>query len=145
MLDTQLCPTLCDPIDYSPPSSSVHGILQARILECVAISFSKHKSWKWKWKSLSHVQLFATPWTVYSTWNSPGKNMGVGCHFLLQGVFSTQGLNPGLLHCRQILYHLHHQGSPLLYWCNFHLFLIFLKFYHKNDKSCQMVFIHKLR
>ena len=42
----------------------------------------------------------------------PGKNTGVGCHFLLQGIFPTQGLDPGLLHCRQILYHLSHQGSP---------------------------------
>ena len=41
-----------------------------------------------------------------------GKNTGVGCHFLLQGIFLTQGLNPGLPHCRQILYHLSHQGSP---------------------------------
>ena len=44
-------------------------------------------------------------------WESPGKNTGVGCHFLLQGIFSTQGLNPGLLHYRQILYHLSHQES----------------------------------
>ena len=43
----------------------------------------------------------------------PGKNSGVGCHALLQGIFTTQGLNPGLPHCRQILYHLSHQGSPL--------------------------------
>ena len=42
-------------------------------------------------------------------WNSPGKNTGGGCHFLLQGIFPTQGLNPSLLHCRQILYHLSHQ------------------------------------
>ena len=42
----------------------------------------------------------------------PGKNTGVGCHSFLQGKFSTQGLNLGLLHCRQILYHLSHQGSP---------------------------------
>ena len=41
----------------------------------------------------------------------PGKNTGVGCHFLLQGIFPTQGLNPGLWHCRQILYQLSHQGS----------------------------------
>ena len=46
-------------------------------------------------------------------WDSPGKNTGVGCHFLLQGIFLTQGLNPGLLHCRQILHCLSHQGSPL--------------------------------
>ena len=42
----------------------------------------------------------------------PGKNTGVGCHALLQGIFPTQGSNPGLLHCRRILYHLSHQGSP---------------------------------
>ena len=43
--------------------------------------------------------------------DSPGENTGVGCH-LLQGIFPTQGLNPSLPHCRQILYHLSHQGSP---------------------------------
>ena len=49
--------------------------------------------------------------------DSPGKNTGMGCHALLQGIFSTQGSNPGLLHCRQILYHLSHQGSPrILEW-----------------------------
>ena len=46
-------------------------------------------------------------------WNSPGKNTGEDCHFLLQGIFPTQGWNPGLLHCRQILYPLSHQGNPL--------------------------------
>ena len=46
-------------------------------------------------------------------WNSPGKNTGVGCHSLLQRVFLTQRLNPGLLHCRQILYCLSHQESPI--------------------------------
>ena len=45
-------------------------------------------------------------------WDFPGKNTGVGCYFLLQGVFPTQGQNPGLLHCRQIPYCLSHQGSP---------------------------------
>ena len=49
--------------------------------------------------------------------DSLGKNTGVGCHALLQGIFLTQGSNPGLLHCRQILYHLSHQGSPrILGW-----------------------------
>ena len=49
--------------------------------------------------------------------NSPGKNIGVGCYALLQGIFLTQGSNPGLPHCRQILYHLSHQGSPrILEW-----------------------------
>ena len=45
-------------------------------------------------------------------WNSSGKNTGVGCQSLLQEIFPTQGLNPCLLHCRQILYHLSHHGSP---------------------------------
>ena len=47
-------------------------------------------------------------------WDSPGKNTGVGCHFLLQGIFQTQGSNPGLLHRRQTLYPLSHQGSPCI-------------------------------
>ena len=57
----QSCPTLCDPIDGSPPGSPVPGIFQARTLEWVAISFSKAWKWKLKVKSLSHVQLLATP------------------------------------------------------------------------------------
>ena len=60
----QSCPTLCDLIDGSPPGSSVPGILQARTLEWVAISFSNAWKWKVKVKSLSHVWLLATPWTV---------------------------------------------------------------------------------
>ena len=55
-------------------------------------------------------------WTVacqlLCPWDFPGKNTGVGCHFLLHGIFSTQGSNSGLLHCRQILYHLSYMGSP---------------------------------
>ena len=69
-LVAQSCPTLCNPMDCSPPGFSVHG-------------------------------------------DSPGKNTGVGCHALLQGTFLTQGLNPGLPHCRWILYRLSHQGSPI--------------------------------
>ena len=60
----QLCPTLCDAMDCSPPGSSVHGILQARILEWVAISFSNAWKWKVKVKSLSRTRLLATPWTA---------------------------------------------------------------------------------
>ena len=63
----QSCPTLCDPMAFSPPGSSISGIF-------------------------------------------PGKNTGVGCHFLLQGIFPTQGSNPGLPHSRQTLYPLSHQG-----------------------------------
>ena len=64
----QSCPTLCDPMDYSLPGFSIHGIF-------------------------------------------PGKNTGVGCYFLLQGIFLAQGSNLGLPHCRQMLYRLSHQGS----------------------------------
>ena len=60
----QSCPTLCDPIDGSPLGSSVPGILQARVLEWVAISFSNAWKWKVKVKSLSHARLLATPWTA---------------------------------------------------------------------------------
>ena len=60
----QSCPTLCDPIDDSPTDSSVPGILQARILEWVAISFSNAWKWKVKVRSLSHVWLSATPPTA---------------------------------------------------------------------------------
>ena len=68
-LIAQSCQTICDPMDCNPPGSSVHGILQARILEWVVIPF-------------------------------------------FRGIFLTQRSNPGILHCRQILYHLNHQRSP---------------------------------
>ena len=68
-----------------------------------------------KWKSLSHVRL-CDPMD-YSPWNSPGQNTRVGSRSLLQGIFPTQGLNPGLPHCRRILHQLSHQGSPrILEW-----------------------------
>ena len=60
----QSCPTLCNPIRGSPPGSPVPGILQARTLERVAISFSNAWKWKVKVKSLSRVWLPATPWTA---------------------------------------------------------------------------------
>ena len=60
----QSWPTLCNPIDSSPPGSPIPGILQARILEWVAISFSNAWKWKVKVKTLSRVQLFITPWTA---------------------------------------------------------------------------------
>jgi len=60
----QSCPSLCDPIDGSPPGSPVPGILQARTLDWVAISFSSAWKWKVKVKLLSRVQLLATPWTA---------------------------------------------------------------------------------
>ena len=53
------------------------------------------------------------PHGLYSPWNSPGQNTGVGSRSLLQGIFPTQGLNPDLPHCRWFLYHLSYQGSPI--------------------------------
>ena len=88
VLSVQSCPTLCDPMDCSPPSFSVHE-------------------------------------------DSPGKNTGAGCHALLWGIFPTQGSNPGLLHCRWILYHLSHQG-----WDQSNVFSILLGV--KSISSCRM-------
>ena len=70
-----------------------------------------------KVKSLSPAQLFATPWTVACTkllrlWDFPGKSTGVGCPFLLQGIFPTQGSNLGLPHYRQTHYHLSQACMP---------------------------------
>ena len=83
----QSCPTLCDPTYGSPPGSPVPGILQARILEWVAISFSNTWKRKVKAKSLSRVRLLATPWTAAyqapPSMDFPGKSTGMGCHCLL--------------------------------------------------------------
>ena len=89
---------LCNPIDGSPPGSTVPGILQARKLEKVAISFSNAWKWKGKVKSLSHVWLFATPRTA--AYQAP-PSMG----FSRQEYWSGVPLPSPLLHCRQILYH----------------------------------------
>ena len=68
-------------------------------------------------ESCSVVSDSLQPHGLYSPWNSPGQNTGVGSLSLLQGIFPTQGLNPGLPHCRQILYQLSHKGSPrILEW-----------------------------
>ena len=75
----QSCPTVCDPIDGSPPGFPIPGILQARTLEWVAISFSNAWKWKVKMKSLSRVRLLATPWTVAHQ-DFPGESAGVRCH-----------------------------------------------------------------
>ena len=151
-----------EPIDYSPPGSSVHRISQARVLEWVAISLFRGSSqtqepigrqilyhWatredpkstilQWKIKenkfpiiksiylkypytSTCQVTLVVSdslkpyglwPTRILSPWDSPDRKTGVGCHFLLQEIFPTQGSNLGLLHYRQILYHLSYQGSP---------------------------------
>ena len=63
------------------------------------------------------MEFYIVHGTLYSPWNPPGQNTGVGSLSLLQEIFPTQGLNPGLLHCRQIFYQLSHKGSPrILEW-----------------------------
>ena len=92
----QSCPTLCDPIDGSPPGSAVPGILQARTLEWVVISFSNAWKWKVKVKSLSRVRLLATPSTA--TYQAP-LSMG----FSRQKYWSGVPL-PSPQHCTRILF-----------------------------------------
>ena len=121
----QSCPTLCDPIDSSPPGSPIPGILKARTLEWVAISFSNAWKWRVKVKSLSCVRLLATPWTVaYQAPASMGFSRqeywsGVPLP-LFQGIFPTQGWNPASLKStcigRWVLYHYCQLGSPTVYY-----------------------------
>ena len=87
---------------------------------CMSLTFCCKKAWKWKWScsvisdSLwPHALLLTRP---FCPWDFPGKNSGVGCHFLLQEIFPTQGLNLGLLHCRQLLYHLSHQNLKAVWF-----------------------------
>ena len=68
-------------------------------------------------ESLSVVSDSLQPHVLHSSWNSPGQNPRVGSLSLLQGIFPTQGWNPGLPHCTQILYQLNHQGSPRILEC----------------------------
>ena len=81
----QSCPTLCNPIDSSPPSSPVPGIFQARTLEWIAISFSNAWKWKVKVKSFSHVWLLVTWWTAaYQAPPSVGfspKELSMSCYY----------------------------------------------------------------
>ena len=103
---TPSCSTFCHALHCGLPGSSVHGIFQARILAAAAAAA----------KSLQSCPTLCDPHRrqparLPCPWDSPGKNTGVGCYFLLQEIFPTQGLNPGLPHCRQMLYHMSHQGS----------------------------------
>ena len=94
------------PASHSPLlTTSLFSVSVSMVYLVVLYSLKKRK-----WKSLSCVWL-CNP-GLYSPWNSPHQNTGVGSLSLLQGIFPTQKLNPGLPHCRQILYKLSHQGSP---------------------------------
>ena len=105
VLVAQSHPILCNPMDYSLPGSSVHGVLQARILEWV-LPFSPPGDLPDPGIEPGSPALQADSLLPEPRGNP--KNSGVGSHSLLQGIFLTQGLNLGLLHCRQILYHLSH-------------------------------------
>ena len=89
-------------MDWSLPGSSIHGIFQARVLEWGAIH--------------SVVSNFLWSHGLYSPWNFQGQNTGVGSLSLLQGIFLTQELKWGLLHCRRILYQLSYQRSSIIYY-----------------------------
>ena len=79
--------------------------------------FTTSTTWKSESEGCSVVSNSLRPNGLYSPWDSPGQDTGVGSLSLLQGIFPTQGSNPGLLHCRQILYQLSHKGSPrILEW-----------------------------
>ena len=79
--------------------------------------FQRRESGPWVSERHSVVSDSLQPYGLYSPWNSLGQNTGMGSLFLLQGIFPTQGSNPGLSHCRQILYQLSHKGSPrILEW-----------------------------
>ena len=107
-LVAQWCLTLCDPMECSPPGSSVHGDSSGKnigvschaLLQGIFPTQGLNRS--------PELQVDSLPL------EPPGKpkNTGVGSVSLLQGIFLTEELNQGLLHCRQILYHLSHQGSP---------------------------------
>ena len=105
----QSCPTLCDLIDGSPPGSPIPGILQARTLEWVAISFSNVWKWKVKVKSLSHVRILATPWAA-------------ACQAPLSMGFSRQGYWSGM-------------PLPSLYWVA-RDWIYCVSIYNTANKTC---------
>ena len=112
----QSCPTLCDPIDGSPPGSSVHGILQARTLEWVAISSSNAWKWKVKVKLLSHVLLLETPWTAA---HQAPLSMG----------FSRQE---------------YWSGVPLPLGCTWWKFLTYILTYDLTNTACYIIVLYCL-
>ena len=126
IISTQLCLTLCDPMIYSPPDSFVHEIFQARVLEWVAISYSRGSSQP---RDRTCISCIAGRFFTAEPSGKPiRKQLHVNLRILLQpmefsrleywsgsilqGIFPTQGSNPGLPHCRWILYLLSHKGSP---------------------------------
>ena len=108
----------CNLICCKPPDIFQKLHMRARAAAPTSGPTLENSKNHWWQKLLSHVQLFEAAWTVAPgtiahqvpvSMNSPGKNTGAGCYFLLQGIFPTQGSDPSFLHHRQILYHLSHQ------------------------------------
>ena len=116
-----------------PTSSSVHGIFPGKNTGVVTSDFPSSSIRQFScfpfhvnsWQLAIHLKILIIeshsvvsdslrPHGLYRPWNSPGQNTGVGSYFLPKGIFPTQRLNPGLSHCRRILYHLSQQGSPKL-------------------------------
>ena len=112
-----LCPSLLTPLVYAPPyyspsskAQSSMWLWQENVHYFTVIFFTV------KWKSLV-MSNSLWPHGLYNPWNSPGQNTGKGSLSLLQEIFPTHGSNPGLRHCRWILYQLSHKGSPrILEW-----------------------------
>ena len=103
----QSCLTLWDPIDGSPPGSPVPGILQARTLEWVAMSFSNAWKWKVKWSRsvMSNPQWPHGLQPTRHPWNFPGKSTGVGCHCLLWDLMNKSALRHQLLNIQSFYHH----------------------------------------
>ena len=104
-------PHVSEIIHYlSSPSNLLRLAYCPQVLSIVPQMARFHLSWK-ESESHSVVSNSLQPHGLYSPWNSPGQNTGVVSLSLLQGIFPTQGSNPGLLHCRQILYQLSHMAE----------------------------------
>ena len=103
-------------------------------------------------ESRSVVSNSLWPQGLHSPWNSPGQNTGVGSRSLLQGIFPTRGSNPGLPHCRRILYQLSHKGSPRILECiayplsrgssqpRKHRWILYQLSYQGSARDCYLVF-----
>ena len=167
-----------DPMDCNPPGSSVHGDSPGKntavgchdplqriiptqgsnpgLLHCRQILYHlNHRgspiTYMNETERESHSVMPASLWPhgLYSPWNSPGQNTGVGSFSLLQGIFPTQKSNRGLLHCRRILYKLTYQGSP-----SSHVYLplflfrkkyIYIRYIYIYKYIIQSIFIHKYK
>ena len=119
------CSYLENPRDGGAWQAAIYGVVQSRTrLKRLSSSSSssRNKGLNRPSESVTHSNISDSlqdhelqPARILCPWNSPGKNTGVSCHSHLQGIFLTQGSNPGLLHGRKILYHLSHQGSLMTF------------------------------